>query len=174
MIKNIKVDENIYKDIIINEIALSQYPENDIIEGLTEHDSTTLKIPDNEVTAVDPNNIDNDNELTFVDAQPSERTIRNQKINLIKWATREANPVSEFAYGFFSKAFPTLFPFGRGDITKARLGKNPSLERYFRHLIRINRNFANHRIFPFLAANIMHRHQALSLGSIFSKNMMMI
>ena len=45
-----------------------------------------------------------------------------------------------------------LFPDGRGDITKPRLGKKPSKREYFKHLLNVNRSFARHHSFLFVAS----------------------
>ena len=52
----------------------------------------------------------------------------------VQWPKRDKDPTSEFQTGYFYKAFPDLFPFGKGDNTKARLKKNPTLSAYFAHL----------------------------------------
>jgi hypothetical protein len=72
--------------------------------------------------------------------------------------------------GYFSKAFPDLFPDGKGDITKPRRYKNPSRAEYFKHLLRVNRDFVKHHSFTFVATNILRRHQALTRGNVFAKH----
>jgi hypothetical protein len=72
--------------------------------------------------------------------------------------------------GFFSKSFPELFPNGKVDITKPRLGKNPSLREYFKHLMRLNRSFVNHQCFTFVVTNMLRKHEALTRGNIFAKH----
>jgi hypothetical protein len=88
----------------------------------------------------------------------------------IQWPQREAKPASEFVPGFFSKAFPDLFPDGKGDLTKPRLGKNPSEKEYFKHLMRLSRSFVEHHCFTFVATNMLRRHEALTRGNVFSKH----
>ena len=79
-------------------------------------------------------------------------------------------PASEFTMGFFSKCFPDLFPDGRGDITKPRMGKNPSNREYFKHLMRVSRAFVEHHCFTFVATNMLRRHEALTRGNVFARH----
>ncbi|KAL8585500.1 hypothetical protein ACOMHN_064248 [Nucella lapillus] len=85
------------------------------------------------------------------------------------WPKRSDAPVSEFTRGYFSMAFPDFFPDGRGDMTKPRLGKSPSKKEYFKHLLNVNRAFAKHHSFMFVATNILRRHEALTRGNVFAK-----
>ena len=87
----------------------------------------------------------------------------------LPWPKRKGELVSEFVAGFFSKAFPDLFCDGKGDVTKPRLGKNPSLPEYFRHLLRTRRQFASHHSFLFVATNMVRRHEALTRGNVFAR-----
>jgi hypothetical protein len=87
----------------------------------------------------------------------------------LPWPKRDTKPASEFQTGFFSKSFPDLFPDGRGDITKPRLGKNPSKHQYFQHLMRLSRAFVEHHCFTFVATNMLLRHEALTRGNVFAK-----
>ena len=87
----------------------------------------------------------------------------------VQWPKRDKDPASEFQTGYFCKAFPDLFPFGKGDITKARLKKNPSLRAYFVNLLQVDRRFASHHSFVFAATNMLRRHMALTLGNVFAK-----
>ena len=45
----------------------------------------------------------------------------------IAWPEKGTIPASEFLPGWFRKAFPKLFPYGKADITCSRLGKNVSI-----------------------------------------------
>ena len=46
------------------------------------------------------------------------------------WPEQGEEPVSEFTYGYFTKAFPHLFPDGMADITKMRPGAKPTLKQW--------------------------------------------
>ena len=80
-------------------------------------------------------------------------------------------PISDFTAGYFSKAFPDLFPKGKGDYTKPRLRVNPALTDYFRHLMRLDHahGFVTHHSFTFVSTNMLRRHSALNTGYVFAK-----
>jgi hypothetical protein len=94
---------------------------------------------------------------------------QEQAAPTLQWPERAQESASEFILGYFSKAFPELFPDNKGDLRLTRLGKNPSLKSYFRHLLRVRRDFAKHHCFVFVAINMIRRHEALSLGNVFAK-----
>ena len=126
-----------YRHIKINEENCNAYPEDDIIQNLRQVLPDNFKMPpetpatDNpESTTVNASTVDMpyplNNILENMEAaigESAEQTKHN-------WPGRSLCPVSEFIYGFFSKAFPDLFPYGIGDITKSRLGKNPTMLSY--------------------------------------------
>ena len=85
-----------------------------------------------------------------------------------QWPKRDKDATIEFQAGYFSKAFPDLFPFGKGDITKARLKKNPALRAYFAHLLLVDRRFASHHPFVVVATNMLRPHMALTMGNVFA------
>jgi hypothetical protein len=93
-----------------------------------------------------------------------------QADNVLQWPTRAREPASEFIAGYFSKAFPDLFPDGKGDLRMPRI-KNPTLQKYFHHIMRMNRDFVKHHCFAFVAMNMLRRHEALTLGNVFAKEL---
>ena len=89
----------------------------------------------------------------------------------IDWPRRNDQPVSEWEPGFFSRSFPNLFPFGTGDLTKARIGKNPQFLAYIRHLTRLpDCGFAADPRFILHVISIFRRHKALTLANVYAKN----
>ena len=73
-------------------------------------------------------------------------------------------------------AFPTLFPYGKGDPTKRTRLHEVSLTEGFKHLIKyadLSTNgtftwrFASHPRFPYWALNMKQRHQLLSQARIY-------
>ena len=165
-----------YKYIKISYENCNSYPEDDIIQNLPQISSSVLKIPHETPSTANP-------ESTIATSSTVDMPfpIRNVVENIEsaieesaqqpehKWPSRSSSPVSEFIHGFFSKAFPDLFPYGKGDITKARLGKNPTMTCYIQHLLRLYRRFVTHHCFIFVATNILRRHMALTLGNVFTK-----
>ena len=79
-----------------------------------------------------------------------------------------SEPVSEFMPGFFSKAFPHLFPDGKADFTKPRLGKQPTFLDWAKHLLRLDRRFAKDPLFPLVVVNMYQRRQTLTLGNLYA------
>ena len=73
-------------------------------------------------------------------------------------------------------AFPTLFPYGKGDPTKKTRLREVSLTEGFKHLIKyadrsttgtFSWRFASHPRFPYWALNLKQRHQLLFLARIY-------
>ena len=82
----------------------------------------------------------------------------------------DEEPASEFLPGFFTMAFPTLFPDGRGDITIPRVGKNPSMQKWVEHLLKYDRRFAKDPMFIMVVCNIMQKRQAMQIGNLYASN----
>ena len=84
------------------------------------------------------------------------------------WPTRDDQPVSEMTPGFFTKAFPWLFPDGKADFTRVRLGKTPSMAQWIQHLLKVDRRFAKDPIFIMVVTNTMQKKQALAMGTLYA------
>jgi len=156
-----------YRHITISCENASHYPVDDILQELPAIDPSDWNIPDDEMTAANPDSVVADASMVALPLA-GESVLDNIAFHL-KWPKREARPASEFMTGYFSKSFPDLFPDGCGDLTKSRLGKNPSLREYFKHLMRVSRDFVEHHCFTFVATNMVRRHEALTLGNVFAK-----
>ena len=99
--------------------------------------------------------------------------------NVLDWPELGQRGINEFSTeGLATQAFPTLFPFSRGDPTSKQRYNTVTLSDAFKHLICYcdkspdgsNRwRFAFHPRFPYWALNMKHRHQLLSQSSIFLK-----
>ena len=88
----------------------------------------------------------------------------------LRWPDR-TGPASEWEYAYFSKAFPNLFPYGQGDISKPRIGKKPEFLQYIRHLTRLpDTQFAEDPRFLLHVISMYRRHKALTLGNVFASN----
>ncbi|KAG0723363.1 hypothetical protein GWK47_005544 [Chionoecetes opilio] len=98
----------------------------------------------------------------------SDESSNNPVLELLQ----SSEPASEFMPGFFSKAFPHLFPDGKGDFTKPRLGNQPTFMDWAKHLMRYDRRFANDPIFPLVVTNIYQRRQTLTLGNLYAQRHM--
>ena len=165
-----------YKYIKISNENCHSYPEDDIIQNLPQINSTVLKVPHEKPSTANPESTIGSSS-TIDMPFPIRNVVENMESAMEdsaqqpqhNWPKRSPCPVSEFITGFFSKAFPDLFPYGKGDITKARLGKNPTMASYIQHLLRSYRRFVTHHCFIFVATNILRRHMALTLGNVFTK-----
>ena len=79
-------------------------------------------------------------------------------------------PINEFTTeGYFSCAFPTLFPTDAGDFSWQRQNQ-VTIGNYFKHLTMYDDNrFAKHPRFRFFALNTEMRWRALQTGRIYVK-----
>ena len=176
-----------YKKIDINEDTLKEYPETGgDLSGITKIDEP------NEVTAHVDQSLNDDELLQAVldieeqgdmprpeaivpealqryDISSMVKTAIDDKVdNSIAWPERGLLPESEFMPGWFRKAFPKLFPDGKGDITCTRLGKTVTLSKWVEHLLKVDRRFANCPLFVMVATGIMHKQHALTLGNLYA------
>ena len=82
----------------------------------------------------------------------------------LNWPSNEGDPINEFqTEGLATMAFPTLFPYGKGDPTKKSRLRDVKLTEGFKHLIRyadrsptgkFTWRFASHPRFPYWALNM--------------------
>ena len=79
-------------------------------------------------------------------------------------------PINEFTTkGYFSCAFPTLFPICAGDFSGQRQNQ-VTIGNYFKHLMMYDDNcFAKHSRFRFFALNTEMRWRALQTGRVYIK-----
>ncbi|MCH2545601.1 MAG: AAA family ATPase [Alphaproteobacteria bacterium] len=184
-----------YKFIKINEKALAEYPSGggDLqgIQSLVDEDAINdaeieapLVVDDRELDkALDEQEI-NKKDMPTPNATVMEPLERETISNFIKKAAKEIKtsnatsvpwpdisekPANEFHPGFFTKAFPRLFPDGKGDITKPRVGKTPTMRTWIEHLLKSDRRFAKDPLFVIVATNIMQKQQALALGNLYAE-----
>ncbi|XP_070182372.1 uncharacterized protein [Littorina saxatilis] len=180
-LKYLKDNNAYYKNIVISQENADQYPDDDILQDLPQLDPRDFNIPEEGPTAENEESAREQSSTveiplgqlsvvenmwrTLQEDQPHTEASPTQ----ISWPNRSDRPASEFTSGYFSMAFPDLFPDTKGDITKPRLGKNPSKKAYFQHLMNVSRSFAKHHSFMFVATNILRRHEALTRGNVFAK-----
>ena len=86
----------------------------------------------------------------------------------LMWPTIGGTPINEFTTeGYFTMAFPTLFPTGRADFLGQRCNK-VTIGNYFKHLLMYDDGrFAKHPRFRFFALNTEMRWRALEAGRIY-------
>ncbi len=98
-------------------------------------------------------------------------------VDPLDWPSTEGNVVNEFKTdGLATMAFPTLFPYGKGDPTNRARQHGITLTEAFKHLIKFAEKlengkfewrFASHPRFPYWALNMKQRHQLLSQANIY-------
>ena len=90
------------------------------------------------------------------------------EVELLDWPSTEGDVVNEFKTdGLATMAFPTLFPYGKGDPTNRARQHGVTLTEAFKHLIKFANKlengkfewrFASHPRFPYWALNMKQRH----------------
>lgn len=94
----------------------------------------------------------------------------SQVLAVLNWPTIGSRPVDEFRTpGYITMAFPTLFPYGRADISALTdCEQRIQLAEYFRFLMYYrDGRFADDPRFRFFAFNTMMRQQALRAGNLY-------
>ena len=87
----------------------------------------------------------------------------------VQWPKRDKDPTSEFQTGYFCKAFPELFPFGKCDVTKTPAQEESNSDSGRILLLQVDIRFASQHSFVFVATNMLPRRTALTLGNVFAK-----
>lgn len=97
--------------------------------------------------------------------------------NPIEWPTIAGEAINEFQTpGLATMAFPTLFPYGKGDPTTKDRQIEVQQADAFKHLMRYGDTspegnprwrFASHPRFPYWALNMKQRHQLLSQSKVY-------
>ena len=95
----------------------------------------------------------------------------------LEWPSIEGNIVNEFKTdGLGTMAFPTLFPFGKGDLTNRARQHEVTHTEAFKHLIKFAERlsdgkyrwrFASRPRFPYWALDMKQRYQLLSQANIY-------
>lgn len=88
--------------------------------------------------------------------------------SFIGWPSTGITPINEFTTeGYFSCAFPTLFPTGAADFLGQRQNRI-TIGCYFKHLMMFDDGrFARHPRFRFFALNTEMRRRALQAGQLY-------
>ena len=86
----------------------------------------------------------------------------------LMWPSIGGIPLNEFTTeGYFTCAFPTLFPTGAGDFLGQRQVQ-ATIGNYFKHLLQYDDGrFARHPRFHFFALNTEMQHRALQTGRVY-------
>lgn len=169
-----------YQDIIIDEQNMGMLPDDgdvvDLLPSIPDPLDAPPPIPNDDeqhnnliyscgvpnLPALDAANaIDRDLQSLRSQSQP-------QQIEGGDWPDIDADRLNEFSSeGLICKAFPVLFPYGRGDLHAPRLHTITN-HKYFQHLMNYHDGrFANDLRFPYYAYNTLARWDALNCGNIY-------
>lgn len=100
--------------------------------------------------------------------QQSLQDLQTGSSHALIWPTIGGAPINEFTTeGYFSMAFPTLYPTGAADFLGQRTNQ-VTIGNYFTHLLKYgDGRFARHPCFRFFALNTEMRWRALQAGRIY-------
>lgn len=173
----LRANNQYYSDIQINEEILAELPADGDVSALIPRIAAREEAAENanepmnnvivgscypNIPAVNVNEVIAQNINRIQPRQPQER------IEIGDWPDLSQRPLDEFrTEGLICRAFPTLFPYGRGDLRAPRLEKIPE-RKYFQYLMEYkDGRFANHSRFPYYAYNSLARWDALNCGSVY-------
>ena len=184
-----------YKDIEIDQEVLATYPSDRTtpLTGLRCH-NTEEEVTDEALEAMANIEQGDGEELpepnvediapSMVGAEVPQKTVREfikeavlqgsqEKERMVPWPKRENKPASEFCEGFYSMAFPHLFPYGMADrTTTGRQNRTPDYLPWMQHLIRYHDGrFARDIRFVLYTVNAYRRHKGLTVSNVYAKNL---
>ena len=192
----LKKNNPFYEDIDIDMEVLATYPSDRTspLTGLRCH-NTEEEITDEQLNEMAKVGQEEDEEFpepnveeiapSMVGAGQPQKTVRefikeavlqgnNQETErTVPWPQRENKPASEFCEGFYSMAFPHLFPFGKGDrTTTGRQNRTPDYLPWMQHLMRFHDGrFARDVRFVLYTVNAYRRHKGLTVSNVYAKNL---
>ena len=168
------IANNIYfRNITIDNAIISSLPQNSNLTNVP-----TIIFPVDQSDESDPSTHSEDPytadlSRTFVPGLYQSRTeaenIRQSLGNsTVMWPNQEENPINKFNMeGYFTRAFPTLFPTGAAEFLAPRIHRI-TIGNYFKHLIMYDDGrFAKHCRFRYFALNTEMRWRALQTGRIY-------
>ena len=173
------IANNIYfNDITLNQDNLLILPDDDCISNAhiftvdcnsfsstfdTSELCNTEEDPEHLTTTFVPGNY-----RSMTEEENIRRSSEESSSNSVTWPTRGHNPINEFSSeGYFSCAFPTLFPTGAADFLALRLNK-VTIGNYLKQLLLYDDGrFAKHCRFRYFALNTEMRWRALQTGRIY-------
>ena len=99
-----------------------------------------------------------------------ENNANEQSTDVLNCPGIGSSPINEYnTVGLFDMAFPALFPKGEADWLQPRM-RNVHLHEYAKHLLRYHDNrFGRHPHFRYFLLNIIMRHRAQALLTVFVK-----
>lgn len=161
----LKVNNKHYTDIVINHEVLSSLP--DKFESDTTDD---LPIDINEEESDYKEDSQGTNITSSSIPQTNMHSAQDKIKYHLKWPELSKNPIDELGkVQYIVQAFPTLFPYGRGDISVV-INRKFSAREYFQFLMDYkDKRFSSHKIFPYFAWNSVMRWECLTKGTVYMK-----
>ena len=191
----LKKNNPFYHDIDIDEEVLASYPSDreTPLTGVRSHD-TEEEVTEEALISMVNDNQGEDEECpeqnvediapTMTGAEVPQKTVREfikeavlqnsqETERTVPWPKRENKPASEFCEGFWSMAFPHLFPYGKGDrTTTGRENRTPDFLPWLQHLIRFHDGrFARDVRFVLYSVNAYRRHKGITVSNVYAKNL---
>lgn len=172
------VTNNIYfNNVTINPDNVSALPDDQVLSSLPTlsiSNETDITVDQNVSTAVpeDPHNSHlSQSFVPFVHHTMTEQESINHALHsnsTFSWPATQQNPINEFhSEGYFSCAFPILFPTGKAEFLAPRLNAI-TIGNYFKHLMLYDDGrFAKHCRFRYFALNTEMRWRALQTGRVY-------
>ena len=169
--------------VTIDTSTLAQLPQDGTVSNLVSVTEASLSpgTPTTSGTAAEGDSYDDHLPQSFVPvAVPSmteqeavQQSVQQRQSSLcshgaLMWPSVGGMPLNDFTTeGYFTCAFPTLFPTGAGDFLGQR--QIPvTIGNYFKHLMQYSDGrFAQHPRFRFFALNTEMRHRALQTGRVY-------
>ena len=117
------------------------HPDDGTVQSVSQIDPSAHNIPQEEASAVNEESATVDSTVNSnvgtVDLPIPQKNLlallnpalqaENQQAN-VEHPTIDQRPISQFTTGYFSKAFPVIFPYVKGDYTEPRLRANLTLQ----------------------------------------------
>ncbi|KAK3924461.1 ATP-dependent DNA helicase RRM3 [Frankliniella fusca] len=165
----LKANDDHYHDIVIDLDVLSKLP--DQFESEVTDDLPIDSIGQNE-DDLELQESESDSIISSLIPQPNMCSTEEKVKHHLKWPELENHPISELGKSkYIVQAFPTLFPYGRGDISMVTNHKFTARE-YFQYLMNYkDSRFSSHKIFPYFAWNSVMRWECLTKGTVYMKKL---
>ena len=138
----LQANNPLYADVAIDYESLQRLPEDRVPDDLptVEDPESNEKQDAQQEDAVNEIPQQSHSFLSLPQRQQTEQDAIRALINdedLLDWPANDGDPISEFqTEGLASMAFPTLFPYGKGDPTKRTRLREVSLTDGFKHFIK--------------------------------------
>ena len=178
----LKANNPFYADVAVDYESLERLPEDGVPDDLptVEDPESSEEQDDQQEDAEEQISHQSHSFLPLPQRQQTKQDAIRALINGVDpldWPANDGDPINEFrTEGLATTAFPTLFPYGKGDPTKRTRVREVSLTDCFKHLIKcadlstdgiFTWRFASHPRFPYWALNMKQRHQLLSQARIY-------